>query len=128
MSIPSHRTHASFAALPVADQDRAQRFCTEVLGFEGTAGLETPPCRRLRAAPRGAQTAFTLSGPGTGGFRPGSARGIMLATADADADRARPAAAGVQVDGPDDHPRGRPAAFRDPDGNGPMLLTEKEGL
>ncbi|MER7979970.1 VOC family protein [Streptomyces sp. NPDC095817] len=118
-------TYASFVTLPVADQDRALRFYRDVLGFEVTADLEMPPGRWLQVAPAGAQTVFTLSGPGMGGFTPGGSRGIMLVTTDVDADCARLAAAGVAVEGPDDLPWGRMASFRDPDGNGLMLITEK---
>ncbi|MEU3254119.1 VOC family protein [Streptomyces sp. NPDC006997] len=121
----SHITHASFVTLPVADQDRALRFYTDVLGFEVAADRDMPPGRWLQVAPRGAQTAFTLAGPGVGGFAPGTARGIMLVTTDVDADCARLAAAGVAVQGPDEQPWGRMASFRDPDGNGLLLLTEK---
>ncbi|MET9089020.1 VOC family protein [Streptomyces sp. NPDC004237] len=130
----THITHASFVTLPVTDQDRALRFYRDVLGFEVTADLEMPPGRWLQVAPRGAQTVFTLSGPGMGrgsggapqksGAEPGSARGIMLVTTDVDADCARLAEAGTDVRGPDAFPWGRMASFRDPDGNGLMLLTE----
>ncbi|MFF3246303.1 VOC family protein [Streptomyces sp. NPDC002870] len=121
-------THASFVTLPVTDQDRAKAFYTDVLGFEVTADRQMPPGRWLQAAPKGAQTVFTLSGPGMGGFTPGSAQGIMLVTTDVDAECARLAAAGITVDGPNDLPWGRMAGFQDPDGNGLMLLTEKEGV
>ncbi|MFJ5530025.1 VOC family protein [Streptomyces sp. NPDC093261] len=121
-------THASFVTLPVSDQDRALRFYTDLLGFEITADRAMPQGRWLQVAPRGAQTVFTLSGPDMGGFRPGEVRGIMLVTTDVDADCARLTAAGVPVQGPDDLPWGRMASFRDPDGNGLMLLTEKEGF
>ncbi|MFB8776547.1 VOC family protein [Streptomyces broussonetiae] len=124
----AHITHASFVTLPVSDQDRALRFYTEVLGFEVTVDRDMPPGRWLQVAPRGAQTVFTLSGPGMGGFAPGSTQGIMLLTTDVDADCARLAEAGVAVQGPDELPWGRMASFRDPDGNGLMLLTEKEGF
>jgi predicted enzyme related to lactoylglutathione lyase len=121
-------THASFVTLPVADQDRALRFYTDVLGFEVVVDRQMPPGRWLQVAPEGAQTVFTLSGPDMGGFEPGSARGIMLVTTDVDADCARLVAAGTAVQGPDDVPWGRMASFTDPDGNGLMLLTEKEGF
>ncbi|MFE1857461.1 VOC family protein [Streptomyces anandii] len=122
-----HITHASFVTLPVADQERALRFYRDVLGFRVTADREMPQGRWLQVAPEGAPTVFTLSGPGMGGFVAGSARGIMLVTTDVDADCARLTEAGVSVQGPDDLPWGRMAAFEDPDGNGLMLLTEKEG-
>ncbi|MFF8728850.1 VOC family protein [Streptomyces sp. NPDC015171] len=121
-------THASFVTLPVSDQDRALRFYTEVLGFAVTADRQMPPGRWLQVAPEGAQTVFTLSGPGMGGFEPGTAQGIMLVTTDVDADCARLAAAGVPVHGPDELPWGRMASFTDPDGNTLMLLTEREGF
>ncbi|WP_406365214.1 VOC family protein [Streptomyces sp. NBC_01546] len=121
-------THASFVTLPVADQDRALAFYTGVLGFEVRADRQVGPARWLQVAPEGAQTVFTLSGPGMGDFTPGSARGIMLVTADVDADCARLAAAGLEVNGPDEAPWGRMAGFRDLDGNALMLLTEKEGF
>ncbi|MFF7753881.1 VOC family protein [Streptomyces sp. NPDC007971] len=131
-------THASFVTLPVADQDRALRFYTEVLGLEVTADRDMPQGRWLQVAPGGAQTVFTLAGPDMGrgsgdGARkgvaaPGSARGIMLVTTDVDADCARLTAAGIPVQGPDELPWGRMASFADPDGNGLMLLTEKEGF
>jgi predicted enzyme related to lactoylglutathione lyase len=117
-------THASFVTLHVTDQDRALCFYRDVLGFEVTADLDMPQGRWLQVAPRGAQTVFTLSGPGMGDFEPGSGRGIMLVTTDVDADCARLAAADVDVQGPDEFPWGRMASFRDPDGNGLMLLTE----
>ncbi|WP_372404143.1 VOC family protein [Streptomyces luteireticuli] len=121
-------THTSFVTLPVADQDRALAFYTDVLGFEVRADRQVGPARWLQVAPEGARTVFTLSGPGMGDFVPGSAQGIMLVTADVDADCAKLAAAGVDVNGPEDAPWGRMAGFRDPDGNGLMLLTEKEGF
>ncbi|MFF0779527.1 MULTISPECIES: VOC family protein [unclassified Streptomyces] len=121
-------THASFVTLPVSDQDRALRFYRDVLGMEVTADRRLPQGRWLQVAPAGAQTVLTLSGPGMGGFTPGSAQGIMLVTTDVDADCARLAAAGTAVQGPDELPWGRMASFTDPDGNGLMLLTEKEGF
>ncbi|MBX7553808.1 VOC family protein [Streptomyces sp. NPDC004232] len=121
-------THASFVTLPVADQDRALRFYRDVLGLAVTVDRDMPQGRWLQVAPEGAQTVFTLSGPGMGDFEPGSARGIMLVTTDVDADCARLAAAGIPVQGPDELPWGRMASFADPDGNGLMLLTEKEGF
>ncbi|MFK4100667.1 VOC family protein [Streptomyces sp. NPDC019531] len=117
-------THASFVTLPVSDQDRALRFYTDVLGLTVTADRDLPQGRWLQVAPKGAQTVFTLSGPGMGGFQPGSARGIMLVTTDVDADCARLTEAGIPVQGPDELPWGRMASFTDPDGNGLMLLTE----
>ncbi|MFF3559355.1 VOC family protein [Streptomyces sp. NPDC002574] len=121
-------THASFVTVPVTDQDAALRFWTGTLGFEVTADFPMPPARWLQVAPKGAQTVLTLSGPGMGGFTPGSARGIMFVTGDVDADCVRLRSAGVEVEGPEEQPWGRMAQFADPDGNRFMLLTEKEGF
>ncbi|MEU6508817.1 VOC family protein [Streptomyces sp. NPDC046942] len=121
-------THASFVTLPVSDQDRALHFYGDVLGMAVTTDRDLPQGRWLQVAPEGAQTVFTLAGPGMGDFEPGSARGIMLVTTDVDADCARLTAAGIPVQGPDELPWGRMASFTDPDGNGLMLLTEKEGF
>jgi predicted enzyme related to lactoylglutathione lyase len=49
----------------------------------------------------------------------------MLVTTDVDADCTRLTDAGVAVEGPDDLPWGRMASFRDLDGNGLMLITER---
>ncbi|WP_328633099.1 VOC family protein [Streptomyces sp. NBC_00356] len=119
-------THASFLTLPVTDQDRALRFYVDVLGFEVVVDREMPPGRWLQVAPAGAQTVFTLAGPGMGDFTPGSARGIMFVTTDVDADCDRLRAAGVEVGGPERMPWGRMAGFTDPDGNSLMLITENE--
>ncbi|MFB7502279.1 VOC family protein [Streptomyces broussonetiae] len=121
-------THAAFVTLPVSDQDRALRFYRDVLGLAVTADRDMPQGRWLQVAPEGARTVFTLAGPGMGDFEPGSARGIMLVTTDVDADCARLTGAGTEVRGPDELPWGRMASFTDPDGNGLMLLTEKEGF
>ncbi|SDK43405.1 VOC family protein [Streptomyces indicus] len=117
-------THASFITVPVTDQDAALRFWTETLGFQVTADRQMPPGRWLQVAPEGAQTVLTLSGPGMGGFTPGQTQGIMFVTSDVDADVERLKSAGVDVTGPDPMPWGRMAGFRDPDGNGFMLLAE----
>ncbi|NGO80190.1 glyoxalase [Streptomyces sp. YC504] len=116
-------THASFITVPVSDQDAALRFYTETLGFQVTEDRRMPPGRWLQVAPEGAQTVLTLSGPDMGGFTPGQTQGIMFLTTDVDADAERLEAAGVEVTGPDPMPWGRMAGFKDPDGNGLMLLT-----
>ncbi|WP_199549669.1 VOC family protein [Streptomyces sp. N35] len=118
-------THASFITVPVSDQDAALRFYTETLGFRVTEDRQMPPGRWLQVAPEGAQTVLTLSGPDMGGFTPGQTQGIMFLTTDVDADAERLRAAGVEVAGPDPMPWGRMAGFKDPDGNGFMLLTEQ---
>jgi predicted enzyme related to lactoylglutathione lyase len=52
---------------------------------------------------------------------PGSLRGLVLETADVDAEVERLRAAGVAVSDPEDAEWGRFATFTDPDGNGIVL-------
>ncbi|MBG0831842.1 VOC family protein [Planomonospora sp. ID67723] len=115
-------THARFVTLPVSDQERAKDFYVTALGFEVVADRQMGPVRWLQVAPAGAQTSFTLAAPAQG-FAPGSAQGIMLESADLQADCARLTAAGAQVEGPVDLPWGRQATLRDPDGNGFILAA-----
>ncbi|WP_283136323.1 VOC family protein [Rhizohabitans arisaemae] len=116
-------THATFVTLPVADQDRAKDFYVGTLGFEVLADQQAGPVRWLQVGPKGAQTGFTLATADQIGLAPGGVRGILLATADLDADCAELVRAGAAVEGPVDLPWGRQAALTDPDGNG-FLLTE----
>ncbi|MEV4238716.1 MULTISPECIES: glyoxalase superfamily protein [unclassified Nocardia] len=109
-------THAKVVTVPVADQERAKDFYVDTLGFEVLVDQQMGPVRWLQVAPKGAQTAFTLASTEQG-FTPGSSTGVILETADLDADCAALAEAGVAVEGPTDLPWGRQATLTDPDGN-----------
>src|SRR5690606_40473218 len=92
-------------------------------------GVQTcalPIFRWLHVAPPGAGTGFVLTVLEQG-FAPSGTRGITLESDDLDADCARLAAAGVEVEGPDEHPWGREAAFSDPDGNAFVLAEPPTG-
>jgi predicted enzyme related to lactoylglutathione lyase len=115
-------THTRLVTLPVSDQARAKDFYVDTLGFELVADRQLGLVRWLQVAPRGAQTGFTLASAEQG-FEPGSMTGIMLETADLDADCAQLAAAGAAIEGPADFPWGRQATLTDPDGNSFVLTA-----
>ncbi|ACQ81992.1 Glyoxalase/bleomycin resistance protein/dioxygenase [Beutenbergia cavernae DSM 12333] len=117
-------THVRTVAIAVDDQDRALAFYSDVLGLEVRLDAEFAPGNRwIEVAPAGAETSVALV-PATREQPAGGDTGIRFTTADAAADHARFAAAGVDVD---DVLRweGVPPMFqfRDVDGN---LLTAVE--
>ncbi|WP_158890197.1 VOC family protein [Amycolatopsis anabasis] len=106
----------------VSDQDRARSFYVDDLGFEVRADVRMEQNRWLEVAPAGAQTSMVLHKPFPG-MAAGSSRGVILESADLDADVAALRAAGVSVEGPRELPWGRQATFADPDGNGFVLAA-----
>ncbi|GAB3798810.1 VOC family protein [Micromonospora zhanjiangensis] len=114
-------THTRFVTVPVTDQDRARAFYVDTLGFEVVVDRRVGPVRWIQVAPKGAQTSFTLAT--AAGFEPGSAQGIVLESADLEADCARLTECGALVKGPTEYPWGRQAVFTDPDGNRLVLAT-----
>ncbi|WP_369779678.1 VOC family protein [Streptomyces sp. R33] len=109
-------SHTRFVTVPVSDQDRAQAFYVDTLGFEVVSDRAVGPVRWLQVAPKDAQTSFVLA-TAEMGFTPGNLAATLLESTDLDADCAELAQAGVEVDGPVDYPWGRQAKFADPDGN-----------
>lgn len=105
---------------PVADQDRALSFYVDCMGFEVRADLAMGDRRWLEVAPPGGDTAIVLHPP-FGGMELPSLQGVILESADVDADAERLRRGGVDVDGPNALPWGRQATFSDPDGNGFVL-------
>jgi Lactoylglutathione lyase and related lyases len=104
----------------VSDQDRAKSFYVDVLGFQVRGDMTMGDNRWLEVAPADSGTAIVLHKPFPG-MVAGSSQGVILDTADLDADCKALEAAGVPVDGPQDMPWGRQATFSDPDGNGYVL-------
>ncbi|TDD64277.1 glyoxalase [Actinomadura darangshiensis] len=115
-------THVRLLTVPVSDQDAAKDFYAGKLGFEVVMDRATGPMRWLQLAPKGAETSIVLANH-LPGLAPGSTGGLMLETADLDADCERLRDAGVDVDGPQDLPWGRQATLTDPDGNGIVLAA-----
>jgi catechol 2,3-dioxygenase-like lactoylglutathione lyase family enzyme len=104
--------------VPVTDQDRALEFYARVLGFETRLDSPFPGGRWIEVAPPGATTTLALA-PALEGTSAGVDTGVRFTTADADADHAALAAAGVDVDTEVLRFPGVPPmfSFRDPDGN-----------
>jgi len=95
-------------AVPVADQDRALKFYTDVLGFEKRMEAEFGGGMKwIEVAPAGSTATIAL--PPLGEVKPGVDTGIRLATG----------AAGVDTDPEVLRFPGAPPmfSFRDPDGN-----------
>lgn len=101
--------------VPVADQERALAFYTEVLGFEVRTDNPFPMGRWLTVAPKGVASTLLLAS-----WFPGMAPigGLVLASPDLDALGARLGEHGVAFEGPADQPWGRQLLFQDPFGNG----------
>ncbi|MEW2353357.1 VOC family protein [Spirillospora sp. NPDC029432] len=118
-------THVRLLTVPVSDQDTAKAFYTGVLGMEVLADREMGPMRWLQVAPKGAATSMVLANH-LPDMAPGGVQGLILESADLDADCERLRQAGVDVQGPQDLPWGRQATFGDPDGNG-IVLSAPDG-
>ncbi|MET7933829.1 VOC family protein [Streptomyces sp. NPDC005322] len=123
-------TELGRVAVTVADQDQALDFYVGTLGFEKRA--DTPfgeGHRWIEVAPPGGAAAIALVLPREG--QPaGTETGIILTSEDIDADHAALRARGVDTD-PEVMRWGAPVppmfGFRDPDGNGIMIVENAEG-
>jgi catechol 2,3-dioxygenase-like lactoylglutathione lyase family enzyme len=115
-------SHIQLLSLPVSDQDRARDFYVDVLGFDLVRDNPMGPDQRwLEVGPKGAQTTITLV-TWFPTMAPGSVKGLVLETADLDADVAALTARGVRIpDSIQEQPWGRFVTFDDPDGNGIVL-------
>ncbi|WP_336205122.1 glyoxalase superfamily protein [Nonomuraea sp. LPB2021202275-12-8] len=101
--------------VPVADQEKALAFYTEVLGFEVRTDNPFPMGRWLTVAPKGAETGLLLAS-----WFPDMAPigGLVVAAPNLDALAARLGEHGMDFQGPTDEPWGRQLLFADPFGNG----------
>ncbi|MEB3366571.1 VOC family protein [Saccharopolyspora mangrovi] len=119
-------TGVQSVSIPVADQDRALKFYTEVLGCELRADFEVwEGARLVVVVPPGASVALLLLPPD--GEIPVAVR---LGTSDAEAAYARLRAAGATLHNDEVlHLDGQPPmfSFADPDGNGLVYLEETRG-
>jgi lactoylglutathione lyase len=104
--------------VPVSDQQRALEFYGGVLGFETRMDTPFPGGRWIEVAAPGATTTIALAAAQEG-TATGVDTGIRFSTADATADHATLAGAGVDVDAEVLRFPGVPPmfSFRDPDGN-----------
>jgi predicted enzyme related to lactoylglutathione lyase len=104
-------------AIPVTDVDRAKAFYADQVGFiaehDHTVSEEV---RFVQLTPPGSACSIAL-GTGIVDSEPGSARGLQLTVADAQAARAELAGRGVEVSELTEFPWGSFVFFEDPDGN-----------
>lgn len=112
-------------SIPVADQDRALAFYTEVLGFELRTDVEVwPGARMVEVAPPGSEVGLVLLPPDSP-----LPMAMRMGTTDAEAAYGRVRDGGATLHN-DEALRweGVPAmfAFADPDGNGLVYLEEPE--
>jgi len=104
-------------AIPVSDVDRAKAFYTERVGFHADHDhTVSDDVRFVQLTPPGSACSIAL-GKGIVEGQPGSAKGLQLVVADADAAHAELSSRGVDVSDVQDLPWGRFVFFEDPDGN-----------
>ena len=119
-------TRVQSVTMPVADQDRALRFYTEVLGCELRTDIEVwPGARLVEVVPPGSTVGLVLLPPDSG-----IPVAVRLGTTDAEAAHARLRQAGATLHNDEVvHLEGAPPMFffSDPDGNGLVYLEEARG-
>jgi catechol 2,3-dioxygenase-like lactoylglutathione lyase family enzyme len=105
-------------AVPVTDVDRAKEFYVEKAGFNADHDHRVNESLRfVHLTPPGSACSIAI-GDGITEAEPGSARGMQLTVADADAARSELAGRGVEVSEVQSFDWGRFVFFSDPDGNG----------
>jgi catechol 2,3-dioxygenase-like lactoylglutathione lyase family enzyme len=105
-------------AVPVTDVDRAKEFYVEKAGFNADHDHRVNESLRfVQLTPPGSACSIAI-GDGITEAEPGSARGMQLTVADADAARSELAGRGVEVSEVQSFDWGRFVFFSDPDGNG----------
>lgn len=116
-------TRVTSVTLPVADQDRALKFYTEVLGFELRVDVEVwPGARLVEVVPPGSEVGVVLLPPDSP-----LPLAVRMGTTDAAAAHARLREAGATLHNDEVlHLEGAPPMFyfADPDGNGLVYLEE----
>ena len=114
----------------ITDTDRAIDFYVDTLGFEKVVDVPMGPGMRwVEVALPGHETTIALAPPPPGQSAGGAQTGIILDTADVDADHAALKAAGIDVD--DEISRyGDPVPpmfwLRDPEGNSLCIVQPSE--
>jgi predicted enzyme related to lactoylglutathione lyase len=102
--------------VPVSDVDRAKAFYVKA-GFNADHDHQvSPELRFVQLTPPGSACSIAI-GDGLTEATPGSAAGMQVVVADADATHADLVARGIEVSAVEDLPWGRFVYFADPDGN-----------
>lgn len=115
----------SIVSVPVSDQERAKIFYRDILGFHVVreADMEGNPGRRwIQMKPPSGLSGISLVS-WFDAMPPGSLQGIVLDTSDIDRARDKLSANGLDITPVQEANWGRFATFRDPDGNGWILVT-----
>ena len=124
--------HLSIVPIQVSDQQAALRWYTEKLGMENVMDDPMgPELRWITVRLPEDDVQFVLANFGAfdpDGAQPGSSSGYVLWTDDIDATHAEWAGKGVEFTEPPTRQMwGTQALFRDPDGNGWVLVQRPEG-
>ena len=113
----------SIVSIPVSDQARAKDFYRDTLGFQVVTEADIGPGRRwVQMKPPSGPTGITLV-TWFEAMPPGSVQGLVLDTGDIDLAHQKLSARGLAIEAIVTADWGRYATFRDPDGNGWVLVT-----
>lgn len=108
-------------SVPVSDPQRAKAFYLDVLGFELIRESPMgPDMTWIQVAPKGQSVTLALV-TWFERMKPGGLQGVMLNTADIEAERALLTGRGLTLSEIREEPWGRYATFEDLDGNGFVL-------
>lgn len=121
-----HLSHIDIISIPVSDPAASLAFYRDVLGFRVLRDDDFGHGRWLQLGLPDAQTSITLV-TWFEAMPAGSAHGMVLSTADLDADHEHLVRQGVEVGDIDAAPWGRSATFADPDGNRWVLQAAPGG-
>jgi len=103
--------------VPVTDVDRAKAFYVDKLGFHADYDQRpTEGIRFVQLTPPGSACSIVM-GEGVVTMPPGTQKGTMIVIPNADEERAKLVANGVEVSPVDEQEWGRFLYFSDPDGN-----------
>ncbi len=114
-------------SVPVTDQQRAKLFYRDVLGFALIREEPMEPGMSwIQLAPQGQSVTITLV-TWFETMKPGGLQGVMVNTADIDAEHKLLQNRGLEIGEIKQEPWGRYAMFTDPDGNGWILRQRPVG-
>lgn len=108
-------------SVPVSDQQRSKGFYRDVLGFDLVREEPMGPGMSwIQLAPSGQEVTIALV-TWFDQMKPGGLQGVMVNTANIDAEHALLRSRGLTLTEIKEEPWGRYAMFNDPDGNGWIL-------